>query len=101
MLVKDICPGPNSSTPMGMTRMGNRVYFEANDGAGSELWSSDGTDAGTMMLRPLIIPISYLIEEHPDAKLLPIGGNLFFSAREAPYADWELWKSDGTPAGTV
>src|SRR6185369_4959711 len=49
--VKDICPGPCSSSPIWLTALGNLVLFLAEDGVhGHELWRSDGTDGGTFLL---------------------------------------------------
>jgi ELWxxDGT repeat protein len=52
--VADLNPGPwpdNSSSPLEMLAVGNRIYFTANDGEhGFELWRSDGTPAGTVLV---------------------------------------------------
>ena len=49
-LVKDINPVVNASgNPSGMIVF-NNAFFNANDGVnGTELWTSDGTSAGTVM----------------------------------------------------
>ena len=83
-----------------------QLFFAANDGVhGQELWRTDGTDDGTVMLA--------------DARTGPAGQ--FFSETsvfvfgQKPWimydglmlvqflnasGRWELWRSDGTPAGT-
>jgi ELWxxDGT repeat protein len=60
VLVKDIWPGSASGDPNGtnlvdeLIAIGGTVYFSANDGTnGVELWKSDGTEAGTVMLEIL------------------------------------------------
>lgn len=50
-LVKDINPH-GSSNPSELTRVGSTLFFAANDGVhGYELWKSDGTAAGTKMVK--------------------------------------------------
>src|SRR5262249_42950580 len=83
-----------------LVALGNRVVFVANDGVhGRELWTSDGTEAGTRMLRDFI----------PGAKGLwdagffystAFGNRLFFSGYDDAHG-WELWSTDGTEAGTA
>jgi trimeric autotransporter adhesin len=75
----------------------NEVYFSANDGVnGTQLWRSDGTSVGTTI-------ISDVPEEDfnqlwlDDAKF--IGSTLLFLASSED-TDGNLWKSDGTLAGT-
>src|SRR5687767_11085846 len=53
-LVADIFPGPDSSTPTAeyrFARLGKRLYFSAwSPESGVELWATDGTAAGTVMI---------------------------------------------------
>ena len=54
MLVKDIFPGPDSSFPTDLTNVNGTLYFAANEGYnGDELWKSDGTAAGTVMVKDI------------------------------------------------
>jgi ELWxxDGT repeat protein len=80
----------------GLTGLGDRVYFAANDGThGRELWSTDGTAAGTVLVKDIA----------PGAKpsfpawLTAAGGRLWFAADDGAHGT-ELWQSDGTGAGT-
>ena len=53
-MVKDIYSGSSSSAPNYLTAVGNTLYFEANDGTnGDELWKSDGTASGTVMVKDI------------------------------------------------
>jgi ELWxxDGT repeat protein len=48
-----------------MTEFGGKVYFAADDGvAGTELWVSDGTAAGTTLLADLCARKSWLFYTH-------------------------------------
>jgi ELWxxDGT repeat protein len=101
-LVKDIYPGgsvggygyyPNSSNPSNLTNFNGTLYFSANDGThGTELWKSDGTSAGTIMVA----------DNNPGYPndLTNVNGTLYFSANDGTHRT-QLWKSDGTAAGTV
>ena len=49
-LIKDIRPN-NNSNPSNTILFNNKIIFNANDGTnGSELWASDGTEAGTKLI---------------------------------------------------
>ena len=105
VLVKDIAPpgeGYTSSYPYGLTVMGHRVFFSANDDAhGWELWKSDSSRAGTVLVKDINRRES--MPDHPGSwpsSLTAVGGRLFFSANDEVH-DVELWKSDGSRAGTV
>ncbi|PYQ58825.1 MAG: hypothetical protein DMF53_19755, partial [Acidobacteria bacterium] len=78
------------------TVLGDRLYFRAWDPAhGLELWRTDGTPAGTVLVRDLAPgPAS----GDPQG-LVAAGGRLWFSALDPDHGR-ELWTSDGTRAGT-
>src|SRR5262249_18064049 len=62
---------------------------------GSELWKSDGTTAGTVMVKD-INPGSG--GSYPS-DLTNVNGTLYFSANDGTHGT-ELWQSNGTAAGT-
>ena len=77
--------------------VGNTLYFVGDDGVnGNELWKSDGTETGTMMVKdissgnPIIVP----------SRLTSVGNTLYFISDDGTNGV-ELWKSDGTEAGTM
>ena len=76
---------------------GGIVYFTALDGThGRELWRSDGTAAGTNMVKD----IRPGRKGSNPARLTELDGTLFFEAVDGTHGR-ELWMSDGTDAGTV
>ena len=98
-LVKDINPA-GSSAPESLIVSGGTLFFVADgDFTGGELWKSDGTAAGTVMVKDIYPDVDDDYAYRPDW-LTDVGGTLFFSADDSTHGR-ELWKSDGTGAGTV
>jgi len=102
-MVKDIYPpspgstgGSGLSTTQPLTVVRGRLYFVGQTATyGRELWISDGTAAGTQMVKD-IRPGSASSDIRGIAKL---GGTLIFMADDGTHG-LELWRSDGTEAGT-
>ena len=71
---------------------------------GHELWKSDGTAAGTVTgqghLPGLLRALRRSSQQFDPSDLTNVNGTLFFTANDGTHGD-ELWKSDGTAAGTV
>jgi ELWxxDGT repeat protein len=82
--------------------MNNVLYFFGNDGvAGFELWRTDGTSAGTYLVKDINPGIeSCLLLSSPKNYFTQLNGFIYFGAAE-PVTGAELWKSDGTEAGTT
>src|SRR5262249_4597510 len=102
VLVKDIVTGSNGSNPSNLTNVNGALFFRANDGInGDELWTSDGSDSGTVLITD-IHSGSYgsRIYGTDPSDLTNVNGELFFSAKDG-VKGYELWKSDGSPSGTV
>lgn len=128
-LIKDIYPGtttwyspyfgggtlPNGSNPASLTNVNGTLFFSAEDGTnGRELWKSDGTTTGTTMVKDIYRgattiktyygtyytgTFTYTNNSNPD-NLTNLNGTLLFTANDE-VAGVELWKSDGTAAGTT
>jgi ELWxxDGT repeat protein len=98
-LLKDINP-TNSSWPSDFAVLGTTLYFTADNGTnGYELWKTDGTAAGTIMVSD-IYPGS---GSGTPAHTVAMNGMIYFASygNYTTFGDLELWKSDGTAAGTV
>lgn len=79
-----------------MTVVGKTIFFTAQSEAhGTELWKSDGTSAGTQMVKDINPGTASSL----PATLTDIDGTLFFTAIDSRTGR-ELWQSDGTTAGT-
>src|SRR5438445_450222 len=95
--VKDLNPAVRPgvvSDPRFLTAVGDVLFFAATDETnGSELWRSDGTSAGTRLVKDIVQgPVSSNL-----GPLTSAGGFLFFAAQDRH----QLWRSDGPAAGTV
>ncbi|MEZ5988818.1 MAG: hypothetical protein R3F30_06790 [Planctomycetota bacterium] len=100
VLLKDIntSSATASSTPASLCQLGSTgsFLFRATDGSsGIELWISDGTAAGTQLVKDIN---SGSASSSPN-NLASIGGMVWFSANDGAAGN-ELWVSDGTAAGT-
>jgi ELWxxDGT repeat protein len=106
-LVADILPGTQSSLPSNMLVFDGKLYFSANDGqSGAELWVSDGTTAGTQQVRDIYpgplgsTPRGGTASNIWSAYPLATTGAFYFAANDGIHGS-ELWRSDGTSAGTT
>jgi len=89
-------PVQSSSSPQNLVDVGGTVFFTATTAtSGSALWKSDGTDAGTVMVKDINVGGSSYSRLFAN-----VDGTLYFRAFDATNG-YELWKSDGTAAGTV
>ncbi len=97
-LVADINP-VGDSNPQSLTVVGNRLFLTAvSGGHGRELWRSDGVPGGvTEMVEEINAGAASSICGIPY--LTPLGNELFFCASDGSHGN-ELWRSDGTAAGT-
>ena len=76
--------------------VGEQLFFSATGVEGAELWKTDGTAAGTKLVKDIF--------PGPNGSspygLNAVGCTLFFFAYDGIHGT-ELWKSDGTEAGTT
>jgi ELWxxDGT repeat protein len=90
VLAADITPGTESANITASVRMGTSTYFLTSDGENAGLWKTDGTTAGTVLVKA----------GAPGNEMIVNGSTLYF-AFEGDDKGVELWKTDGTTAGTV
>jgi ELWxxDGT repeat protein len=84
-----------------LTSLNDQLMFIADDGVhGRELWTSNGTSAGTLLVADVREGASSGFENYSDygirePRLLTANGQLYFVSAER-----KLWQSNGTSAGT-
>lgn len=94
--------GGLTDSPRFFSVVGRKLLFVLDDGVhGSELWMSDGTPAGTRMVKD----INPLGNAFGDAfhglsnRPVVVDRTLYFAADDGTHGE-ELWRSDGTESGT-
>jgi ELWxxDGT repeat protein len=107
VLVQDLAPGATSSTPLKLTALGDRVYFEASP-------SGDPTDKQFFRTKNPTVPdpqginIEAVLGTNGSStftlgalnNLTALNGKLYFSSR-GNTDDFELWSVDNTTANAV
>lgn len=97
--VKDINPGAagsNAEDAFNPITNGNYFLFSAKGSSGGlELWKSDGTEVGTVLLKD----INPGADSSSPANFYPLNGVIIFTAKTATHGR-EYWRSDGTADGT-
>lgn len=94
-LVKEFAPGSSNGQVSVVGALNNKLLLVANDGnTGSEVWISDGTTSGTVLLKDIAAGSN---DAFPTNFFF--AGNLcYFNAYDG--SQFALWVTDGTTAGT-
>jgi ELWxxDGT repeat protein len=104
VLVKNLRPAPTSfyeRRPVEMLNVSGTLYFTATDGEhGYELWKSDGTAEGTVIVKDINTYDQSLTATAPTM-LTNVDGALYFVGTDPPFDMPRVWKSDGTAEGTA
>jgi ELWxxDGT repeat protein len=109
VMLADINPGNGSSiwfpalddwhsnlVPVNSTE--TKLFFDADDGTGRELWCTDGTPQGTRMVKKINKQRKFSYGAAPEF-LTAVNDKVYFSATDETRGR-ELWVSDGTEQGT-
>src|ERR1044071_2635801 len=104
-MVTDLVPVGSSRGGIAFpTAVGNKLFFGFDDGVhGDELWVSDGTADGTKLvldIAPGTASFGLPADASPSS-LTAVGNTLFFTTSAVINGGRQLWKSDGTPGGTI
>jgi ELWxxDGT repeat protein len=99
-MVKNIFPGVKNGAAVGdgyAANVNGTLFFVGDDGTtGYELWKTDGTEAGTVLVKDIDAGTA----GSSPISMANVNGTLYFTA-ETETEGRELWKSDGTAVGTV
>ncbi len=102
MMVKSLPSAPVTGAAIVKEIIDDHLYMVLNDGVhGYELWRSDGTEAGTQLIRDIVVgPEGTFTSQEANAiHLTPYNGEVYFAVRDLIEGD--LWKTDGTEDGTI
>lgn len=96
VMLRDLDPGPLSSTPSNFMSLGNKIFFTTQEPNGGMLWVSDGTSPGT-------VPLMILSGTVMSVAAFPAKGELIFSetVTNNGSSNSQVWVSDGTVGGTA
>ena len=87
-----------SSCAEGFTPFNGMLYFHTEDAVnGRRLWKTDGTDAGTVLVKTLNMTPGMGL--NPSVGLATLNGSLYFQTDNG-INGMELWKTDGSPTST-
>ena len=96
VMVADIVEGSGSSSPLNFLVAGSTLYFSAIDPLlNRELFKTDGTTV------TLVADLAPNALAGTPSNLTLVGSTLYFAAYSDGSTNQELWKTDGTEAGTV
>lgn len=105
-IIKNVSAITKPSNPEYLTVNNNQIYFFADDGIhGVELWKTDGTIPGTTLVKDINPNGNGLFGYYTDdinIKFQSINTILYFVASSTGNGGSgnQLWRSDGTTAGT-
>jgi len=100
-LLKDLNGAVGASLPCNFHATTNALYFMANTSSGWELWKTDGSNSGTVQVADINPgPANGVLDVFSTVTMTHLGDTLYFAAKNDSMG-YQLWRSDGTPTGTV
>jgi ELWxxDGT repeat protein len=104
-LVRDINPGPADGLPgfnpgsldTFLLAVNTTLFFID----GIRLWRSDGAAAGTVIVKDFTTLVDGVYQSLEITALTHVGDTLFLVLRNSDTSEQQLWRSDGTAAGTI
>src|SRR5262245_5170972 len=100
-LVRDVNLNNLGSTEGPPTEVNGAMFFFASDGVrGTELWKTDGTDKGTVLVKDINPGRAGGVVAGSLQTPANVGGTFFFIANDGVHGE-DPWKSDGTEERTV
>ncbi len=101
ILVNDIYTGATGSAPADFEVLNGFIYFSAETSAeGRELWRTNGTSAGTTLVKDIVAGAGSS-NQADNYNIFSNGTSYLLFAASTAADGIELWRSDGTGAGTV
>jgi ELWxxDGT repeat protein len=101
VMVANLFPGAFNGVPSDITAVGNELFFIFNDGLhGNQIWKWDGTAAGAVRVTDINAPENDSFQPFYPQNLTSFNGELYFVANDG-FDGFQLWRSDGTAAGTT
>ena len=105
-MIVDLFHGRTGSEPLELTAVGSTVFFSAaapqithgrrSTNIGRELWKTDGTAAGTSLVKDIWSGFG----SSAPSKFVALNNVVFFTASTSDSGN-ELWRTDGTSNGTM
>ncbi|MCC6631032.1 MAG: cadherin-like domain-containing protein [Gammaproteobacteria bacterium] len=85
--------------PCNLLSVGGRLVFTAVEQGMIRLWSTTGTADDIQSITPSSVSGSFVADQ-AAGRLLRLGNRIYFAGYESA-VDAQLWRTDGTPTGTV
>ncbi|HYP09120.1 MAG TPA: ELWxxDGT repeat protein, partial [Bryobacteraceae bacterium] len=104
--IEEIFYSEHASYPSQLTPFNGLLYFQAHTNSGSpigrELWRSDGTAAGTFLVKNIYFGSGGAFDAPPTTRtpFAVMNDAFYFRANDGVHGV-ELWRSNGTEAGTT